>query len=168
MAGKAHRLVGTQLPDVTVIEGVKKKVNIKELFGEKVGVLLAVPGAFTPGCSKVHLPGYIENYEKLVKLGVDKIACVSVNDAFVMEAWGKDQNAEGKVRMLADVTRDLTQALGMEIDLTNQLGSVRSKRYSFICNNGVITHFNEEEGGEIKNSAASVIIEQLTSAQGKL
>mmetsp|Transcript_12873 Transcript_12873/g.14881 ORF Transcript_12873/g.14881 Transcript_12873/m.14881 type:complete len:184 (+) Transcript_12873:100-651(+) len=168
MAEKKHKLVGKQLPDVTLFEGVKNKVKVRELFGNKVGVILAVPGAFTPGCSKVHLPGYIENYEKILKLGADKIACISCNDAFVMEAWGKDMKAEGKVRMLADVRRDFTKALDMEVDLSKQMGSIRSKRYSLICRDGVITHFNEEEGGEIKNSAAGVIIGQLKAMQGKL
>ena len=101
------------------------KVNLYELCAGKKVVIFGVPGAFTPECSNTHLPGYVDKAEELKDKGVDEIVCVAVNDPFVMEAWGKDQAAGGKVRMLADTTADLTKALGLELDLTAVLGNVR-------------------------------------------
>ena len=104
-------------------------MNLSELCAGKKVVVFGVPGAFTPGCSKTHLPGYVARAEELKGKGVDEIVCVAVNDPFVMEAWGKARGAEGKVRMLADAGCQLTRALGLEFDLTDVLGAVRCKRW---------------------------------------
>ena len=111
-------------------------VSLDTLLAGKKVILFGVPGAFTPGCSKTHLPGYVADYEKLKQKNVDEIICTSVNDAFVMDAWGKDQHATGKVRMLADPNAELAKALGVTVDL-KALGGIRSKRYSAIIENGV-------------------------------
>jgi len=137
--------VGDSLPSVELHEGnPKTKVNIRELFAGKKGVLFAVPGAFTPSCSQTHLPGYVEDYDQIKAKGVDVIACVSVNDAFVMEAWGESQGAKGKIRMLADTTGEFTKAIDLGFDATAALGNLRSKRYSMIVNDGVVTGLNVE------------------------
>ena len=118
--------VGDKLPNVVLYENSPDgKVELVPLCAGKKVVIFGVPGAFTPGCSNTHLPGYVAAADKLKTKGVDEIVCVSVNDPFVMEAWGKDQSAGGKVRMLADTTADLTKALGLELDLTAVLGNVR-------------------------------------------
>ncbi len=149
------------MPNVTLFQG-KNKMKLGELCGlNKKVVLLAVPGAFTPGCSKVHLPQFVENAKEFHKHGVHEIICVSVNDLFVMQAWSKDQNAEGKVRLLADMNAELTKALGME---TPMFGGTRSKRYSSIIYNGVFTHFNEEPNGGITISAAEPTLQQVKDA----
>ena len=118
--------VGDKVPSVTLFEDSPGgKVELEALCAGKKVVMFGVPGAFTPGCSKTHLPGYVAAAADLKAGGVDEIVCVSVNDPFVMEAWGKDQAAGGKVRMLADTTAELTKALGLELDLTAVLGNVR-------------------------------------------
>ena len=118
--------VGDKVPSVTLFEDSPGgKVELGSLCAGKKVVMFGVPGAFTPGCSKTHLPGYVAAADDLKTKGVDEIVCVSVNDPFVMEAWGKEQSAGGKVRMLADTTADLTKALGLELDLTAVLGNVR-------------------------------------------
>ncbi|CAE8673589.1 unnamed protein product, partial [Polarella glacialis] len=130
---------GDMLPSVDVDESKPGDiVNIAELFKGKKGVLFAVPGAFTPTCSEKHLPGYIEAAAEFMSAGAEVIACVSVNDPFVMKAWGKQQEAEGKVRMLADTKCELTKALDMELDATAKLGNIRSKRYAMIIDDGKI------------------------------
>lgn len=109
-------------------------------------IVFAVPGAFTPGCSKTHVPGYVQKADELKKSGIAEIVCVSVNDPFVMSAWGKDQNAGGKVRMLADPAAAFTKAVNLSIDLP-PLGGVRSKRYSMVVENGVVKSLNVEPDG---------------------
>merc|ERR1719204_2278687 len=128
---------GDTLPSLEVEEGKPgETVNVRELFKGKKGILFAVPGAFTPTCSEKHLPGFLDGAEELKAAGAEVIACVSVNDPFVMAAWGKDQDAEGKVRMLADTKCELTKALDMELDIKDLLGSVRSKRYAMLVEDG--------------------------------
>ena len=107
-------------------------------------VLFGVPGAFTPGCSKTHLPGYVAAAADMKAKGVAELVCISVNDPFVMEAWGKAQGADGKVRMLADTTGAYTKALGLDLDLTAALGGVRCKRFSAVVENGVVSKLNVE------------------------
>jgi len=137
---------GDALPSVDVDEGKPgETVNIAELFKGKKGILFAVPGAFTPTCSEKHLPGFLDGAEELKAAGAEVIACVSVNDPFVMAAWGKDQNAEGKVRMLADTKCELTKALDMELDATGKLGSIRSKRYAMVVDDGKITKLGMDD-----------------------
>merc|ERR1712137_231793 len=140
--------VGDQLPSVELFEDSPgNKVNIAELAAGKKVVVFGVPGAFTPGCSKTHLPGYVAKAEEIKAKGVEEIVCVSVNDPFVMEAWGKDQGAAGKVRMLADTCGDLTKALELELDLSAVLGSVRCKRFAMLVEDGTVTKVNVEPDG---------------------
>ncbi|XP_013778714.1 peroxiredoxin-5, mitochondrial-like [Limulus polyphemus] len=155
--------VGDKLPSICLCENnPDNKVDIAKLFAGKRGVLFAVPGAFTPGCSKTHLPGYVEKFEKLKEKGIEIVACVSVNDPFVMEAWGKNHQAENKIRMLADPAAEFTKALEMEVDLTGPLGNIRSKRYSMVIENGIVKHLNvEPDGTGLTCSLADGIISQL-------
>ena len=136
-------------------------VTTEELFGGKKVVLFAVPGAFTPTCSAKHLPGFVEKAGEIRAKGVDTVACLSVNDVFVMDAWGKDQNAGGMVEMLADGSADLTRALGTVLDLTERGLGVRSSRYSMIVDDGTVTRINLEEGGGFEVSDAGTILGQL-------
>lgn len=140
--------VGDKLPSVQVMEGTPNgKVNIAELFAGKKGVLFAVPGAFTPGCSKTHLPGYVDDFDKFKAKGVEVLACVSVNDPFVMAAWGEAHKCEGKIRMLADTAGEFTKAVDLELDATPFLGNVRSKRYSMLIEDGVVKQLQLEPDG---------------------
>ena len=133
--------------------------NTDELFAEKKVVLFAVPGAFTPTCSEAHLPGYVVLADQLKEKGVDLIACVSVNDAFVMQAWGEAQNAS-EILMLGDGDASFTKALGLEMD-TAGFGGVRSQRYAMIIENGVATLVNVEEAGQFEKSTAETILAAL-------
>ncbi|KAK9915561.1 hypothetical protein WJX75_000783 [Coccomyxa subellipsoidea] len=155
--------VGDQLPDATVYEGSPKDaVKVRDLFAGKKGILFGVPGAFTPGCSKTHLPGYISDYDKLTKAGAELIACVCVNDAFVAAAWGEANGADGKVKILADTHLELTKGLGLVLDAEGMLGTKRSKRYSAIVKDNVITHLNvEPDGSGLTCSLANVVLNQL-------
>eukprot|EP00092_Neocalanus_flemingeri_P031139 GFUD01033826.1.p1 GENE.GFUD01033826.1~~GFUD01033826.1.p1 ORF type:complete len:158 (-),score=40.89 GFUD01033826.1:245-718(-) len=140
--------VGDQVPSVTLFEDSPGgKVELASLCAGKKVVIFGVPGAFTPGCSKSHLPGYVAAAEDMKTKGVQEIVCVSVNDPFVMEAWGKDQGAAGKVRMLADTCGDLTKAMELQLDLSAVLGSVRCKRFSMVVENGKVTSLNVEPDG---------------------
>ena len=130
-----------------------------ELFANKKIVMFAVPGAFTPTCSVAHLPGYVVSADELKAKGVDAIICVAINDAFVMSAWGKSQNAEN-LMMLADGDGSYTKALGLEMD-TAAFGGLRSQRYSMIIENGVVTSLNVEKPQEFEISNAETIINQL-------
>lgn len=138
-----------------------EQVTTEELFGGKKVVLFAVPGAFTPTCSAKHLPGFVEKADEIRGKGVDTVACLSVNDVFVMDAWGKDQNAAGKVEMLADGSAELTGALGTVLDLTERGLGVRSSRYSMIVDDGTVARINLEEGGGFEVSDAGTILGQL-------
>jgi peroxiredoxin len=137
-----------------------KPVTTAELFDGKKVVLFAVPGAFTPGCSLTHLPGYVVNADKIKAKGVASIICMSVNDAFVMGAWGKNQNAEELI-MLADGNADFTRAMGLEMDGTGFGMGVRCKRMAMIVDNGVVKHLAIEPPGGIVVSAADAILKLL-------
>jgi len=155
---------GDKLPSVPVFESTPaNQVNLAELFGGvKKGIIFAVPGAFTPGCSKTHLPGYVENAAALKAKGVDLIACIAVNDPFVMDAWGQAQKATGKIRMFADPGGAFTKAVDMELDLSKALGNVRSKRYSLVIEKGVIKKVNvEPDGTGLTCSVAPEILKQV-------
>lgn len=149
--GQANKMpiqAGDALPSVDLYENAPDKaVNIANLFASGKGIIFAVPGAFTPGCSKTHLPGYLEKYDQIKSKGVDNIACVSVNDPFVMDAWGQANNANGKIRMLADTCATFTKALGMDIDVSAKLGNVRSKRYVMLIEDGKVKQINVEPDG---------------------
>lgn len=155
--------IGDKIPAVTLktmgSEG-PENITTEEIFNGNKVVLFAVPGAFTPGCSVTHLPGFVVNADKIKAKGVDTIACVAVNDAFVMSAWGNTQNAE-EILMLADGNADLTSALGLELDASGFGMGTRSRRYAMIVDNGVITHLAIEPAGGIDVSSAEKILEQL-------
>ncbi|EIL2910914.1 peroxiredoxin [Vibrio alginolyticus] len=133
--------------------------DVTELFANKKVVLFAVPGAFTPTCSEAHLPGYVVLADELKAKGVDVIACVSVNDAFVMQAWGEAQNAS-EILMLGDGDASFTKALGLEMD-TGGFGGIRSQRYAMIIENGTVTKLNVEEPKEFEASKAETILSAL-------
>ena len=153
--------VGEKLPAIRLHEGNPgNQVDMAELFKGKKGVVFAVPGAFTPGCSKTHLPGYVANFDAISAKGVDVVACVSVNDAFVMGAWGKDQNAD-EILMLADGNGDFTSELGLELDGTGFGMGKRSQRFAMIVEDGKVTHLNVEPGPGIEVSSAEVMMELL-------
>ncbi len=136
-------------------------LTTKEIFSGKKVVLFAVPGAFTPTCSVKHLPGYVQNADAIKAKGVDTVACLSVNDAFVMGAWAKDQAVGDKVLMLADGGAALTKSLDTVLDLTERGLGIRSRRYSMMVDDGVVSHFNLEEGGGFEVSDAETILGQL-------
>ncbi|KAM4620068.1 peroxiredoxin-5, mitochondrial [Polymixia lowei] len=158
--------VGESLPAVEVQEGEPgNKVAMDQLFKAKKGVLFAVPGAFTPGCSKTHLPGFVQQAEELKSKGVQEVACIAVNDAFVMAAWGKEHGADGKIRMLADPTGAFTQAVDLLLDsdqIVQVLGNKRSKRYSMLVVDGVVKKINvEPDGTGLTCSLASNMLSDL-------
>jgi glutaredoxin/glutathione-dependent peroxiredoxin len=156
--------VGDKIPQATfkflTPEG-PKEVTTDELFGGKKVALFAVPGAFTPTCSQRHLPGYVDKAAALKAKGVDTIACVSVNDAFVMGAWGKDQNTGDKVMMLADGSGDFTRAIDLELDATKAGLGKRSQRYSMLVDNGVVKALNVEAAGKFEVSDADTMLKGL-------
>lgn len=154
--------VGDKIPAVTLkTPGEKGPADITtaEIFDGKKVVLFAVPGAFTPGCSNTHLPGFIVNADKIKAKGVDTIVCMAVNDAFVLGAWSKTHNAE-ELLMLADGNGDLTKQLGLELDGSGFGLGQRSKRFAMIVDNGVVTYLGVDTK-EIKDSAAEAVLENL-------
>ncbi len=151
---------GDKIPGCTLkTMGEKGPVDIStdEIFAGKKVLLFAVPGAFTPGCSVTHLPGYVVNADKIKAKGVDTIVCMSVNDAFVMGAWGKAQNAE-ELLMLADGNGDFTKALGLELDGRGFGLGTRSQRFAMIVENGTVTHLNVEPGPGVDVSSADTML----------
>jgi peroxiredoxin 5 len=153
---------GDRLPSATLHEGTpKNEVKTEELFGSGKALIFGVPGAFTPGCSKTHLPGYIADRDAFAAKGISTIACVSVNDAYVMDAWGKAAGADGKVRMLADPRAEFTRALGLEVEAAG-LGGTRSKRYAMVLEDGKITHLEvEPDGFGLSCSLAAPLLARL-------
>ncbi len=155
---------GDKLPDVKVMtcnaEGPQATTSMEMLGTGKVA-LFSLPGAFTPTCSAKHLPGFINQAEALNAKGVDKIVCMSVNDAFVMKAWGEAQGADGKVEMLADGNGDFARALGLTMDGTGFGLGERAQRFSAIIDNGVVSELNVEAPGAFEVSSAEYMIEQL-------
>ena len=131
----------------------------KEVAGKKIAIF-GLPGAFTPTCSAKHVPGYVERAADLKAAGIDEVWCVSVNDAFVMGAWGRDQKTTGKVRMMADGSAEWTKALGLTMDLTAKGMGVRSQRFSMLVDNGVVKTLNIEAPGKFEVSNAETILAQ--------
>lgn len=131
----------------------------KEAAGKKIAIF-ALPGAYTPTCSAKHVPGFVEKADALKGAGVDEIWCVSVNDAFVMGAWGRDQKTAGKVRMMADGSADWTRSLGLTQDLTAKGMGVRSQRFSMLVDNGVVKTLNIEAPGKFEVSDAQTLLDQ--------
>ncbi|WP_445775692.1 peroxiredoxin [Shewanella sp.] len=153
---------GQSLPKATLSQLTKDGMvnhNVTELFAGKKVVLFAVPGAFTPTCSEAHLPGFVVQADEFKAKGVDLIACVSVNDAFVMKAWGEAQNAS-ELMMLADGDASFTKALGLEMD-TAGFGGIRSQRYAMIIDNGVVTLLNVEAPKSFEVSTAEAVMAAL-------
>ena len=156
--------VGDRLPNATFTvlgEGGPQPKTTDDVFKGKKVALFAVPGAFTPTCSAAHLPGFRDNADALKAKGVDAIACVAVNDVFVMNAWGKDQKVDGKVEMLADGSGKFADALGLTVDLNERGLGVRSKRYSMLVDDGVVKSLNIEPGPGTEVSGAEAMLKQL-------
>ena len=162
---------GDRLPDATLNEYYDVEGNgcsigpnsfkVADLVKGKKIVIFGLPGAYTPTCSAKHVPSYLQNFDKLKAKGIDEIWCVSVNDAFVMAAWGKDNKAFGKVRMMADGNAEYTKALGVETDLTARGMGFRSQRYSMIVDDGVVKALNLEAPGKFEVSGADKMLARL-------
>ena len=156
--------VGDKIPSVVLqqktADGVQP-VKTDDLFKGKKVVLFAVPGAFTPTCSAKHLPGFVQNADKLKQKGIDAIACVAVNDAFVMEAWGKSQSTDGKVMMLADGSAHFAKALGLDLDLMDKGLGMRSQRYAMVVNDGKVEKLFVEAAGKFEVSSAEHVLGEL-------
>jgi peroxiredoxin len=156
--------VGDKIPDVTLTRfgpDGPTPVKSQDMFKGKKVALFAVPGAFTPTCSAKHLPGFKTHAAELKAKGIDTIACVSVNDVFVMKAWGENQNVGEDVLMLADGNGDFTRAVGLELDASRFGMGPRSQRYSLVVDDGVVKEVNIEQGGEFKVSSAEYMLAQL-------
>ena len=162
---------GEKLPEATVFELIEEEragctigpnsFDVrKETAGKRV-VIFGLPGAFTPTCSAKHVPGYVEHAAQLHALGIDEIWCVSVNDAFVMGAWGRDQRTAGKVRMMADGSAAFTRALGLDQDMSARGMGIRSQRYAMVIDDGVVKTLNVEAPGKFEVSDAQSILATL-------
>lgn len=162
---------GEKVPAVTLMEFREEQgdvcsagptpVDIAEVTRGKTIAIFGLPGAFTPTCSSKHLPGYIEKFEDLRAAGVDEIWCLSVNDAFVMGAWGREQNTAGKIRMVADGSADFTRQTGLELDLSARGMGLRSKRYSMLVVDGEVRRLNVEAPGKFEVSDAQTLLDQI-------
>jgi len=162
--------IGDMLPAATLMEFSEVEgngcslgpnpVNVAKATAGKTIALFALPGAFTPTCSAKHVPSYLENFSELKAAGVDEIWCVSVNDAFVMGAWARDQKTEGKVRMMADGSADFTKATGLTLDLGARGMGLRSNRYSMLIKNGKVASLNVEVAGKFEVSDAATLLAQ--------
>jgi peroxiredoxin len=163
--------VGDRLPDGTLTEMIETETEgctigpnafkVSDLAKGKRIVIFGVPGAFTPTCSAKHVPGYTANYDKLKSKKVDEVWCLAVNDAFVMGAWGKEQKAGGKVRMMADGSAAYTKALGLEFDLVARGMGIRAQRFSMLVDDGVVKALNIEAPGKFEVSDAETMLKQL-------
>lgn len=156
--------VGDKLPSIDVqykVDGAVQTINADELFAGKKVALFALPGAFTPTCSASHLPGYVANADKLRDKGIERIICLSVNDAHVMQAWGEQQNVGDRVMMIADGNADFSRAIGLEADLSAGGMGLRSRRYAMVVNDGVVQQLNLEAPREFKVSDAETILDSL-------
>ena len=167
--------VGDTLPDATVREFIEVEGNgcsigpnafqVADLVKGRRIVIFGLPGAFTPTCSAKHVPGYLRHFDALQARGVDEIWCVSVNDAYVMGAWGRDQKTAGKVRMIADGSGEFTKKMGLEVDLGAGGMGLRSRRYSMLVDDGVVKSLNVEAPGKFEVSDAETMLGQAGSAQ---
>jgi peroxiredoxin len=156
--------VGAQVPSATLKHMTKEgpaNITTDELFRGKTVVLFSVPGAFTPTCHAKHLPGFVQHAAQLKAKGVDTIACLAVNDVFVMAAWGKASGAGDDILMLADGNAEFTKALGLELDATGFGMGIRGKRFALVVRDGIVQHLNVEAGGEFRVSTAEHVLGQL-------
>lgn len=159
--------IGDSIPAATLTKMTDegpRPVSTEELFGGRTVALFSVPGAFTPTCSAKHLPGFIEHADDIRARGIDEIVCISVNDAFVMGAWGREQKTAGKVRMMADGSAAFAQATGLTLDLTAKGMGVRSQRYSMLVRDGVVKALNVEGPGKFEVSDAATMLAQAKAA----
>ena len=163
--------IGDRLPEGTLTEFIETETagcslgpnsfKVSDLVKGKKIAIFGLPGAYTPTCSAKHVPGYVAMYDQLKAKGVDEIWCMSVNDAFVMGAWGREQKATGKIRMLADGSAEFTKKLGLELDLTARGMGVRMNRISMLVDDGVVTQLNVEGPGKFEVSDAETMLKQL-------
>jgi peroxiredoxin len=163
--------IGDRLPEGKLMEFVEVEGNgcsigpnafdIKDATAGKTIAIFALPGAYTPTCSAQHVPGYVQHADELRAAGADEVWCISVNDAFVMGAWGRDQHTAGKVRMMADGSAAFTRAAGLELDLTARGMGIRSQRYSVLVVDGVVQTLNIEAPGKFEVSDAATMLQQL-------
>ena len=155
---------GDRIPDaeLTVLaEDGPDKRAASDFFGGRKVVLFAVPGAFTPTCHNSHMPGFVENSAAMRERGVDEVAVIAVNDPFVMQAWARASQADGKVTFIADGNGDFARAIGMEADLAVVGFGTRSRRYAMIVDDGTVTYLGVEEGRDVKDSSAAAVMENL-------
>ena len=155
---------GDKLPDakVFILEKDPKEVSIKEIVGEEKVILFGLPGAFTPTCSVKHLPGFVIATDRLKKKGIKKVVCISVNDPFVMNAWGKTHNAQDKILMVGDSKGDFTKSIGAELNLINRGLGVRSSRYTMLIEKGNVLKISEEEvAGKCEVTAAENFLKEI-------
>jgi len=157
--------IGHQIPDVQLsmmVDGAPTAVSSREVLGTGKVVLFAVPGAFTPGCSKVHLPGYAQQADAIAGKGVDRIACISVNDAYVMQAWGDAHDVTGTITMVADGNAAFAEAVGLEVEVPSAGLGRRSQRYAMVINDGVVESLLLEDNGlSVVNSTAECVLDRL-------
>lgn len=156
--------IGDKIPNVPTALGTAEgpqKTDTNAVLGSGTVALFSVPGAFTPTCSAKHLPGYVDKFDELKKHGVTRVVCMSVNDAFVMKAWGASANALGKIDMMADGNGEFARALGLGLDARGFGMGERSQRFSAIIKDGVVKQLNVEEPGAFKVSSAEHMLEQL-------
>ena len=163
--------VGDRLPDAKLNESLDfdgtgcpmppKEVSVAEAAKGKKIVIFGLPGAYTPTCSAKHVPSYVANLDKLKAKGVDEIWCVAVNDGFVMNAWGREEKASGKIRMLGDGSAELTKKLGLELDLSARGMGLRMQRFSMLVEDGVVKQLNVEAPGKYEVSGAETLLGQL-------
>ena len=155
--------VGDKVPSVNLAhmtENGPGELTSEELFAGRKVVVFAVPGAFTPTCSAAHLPGFVANADRIKAKGVDDVVCLSVNDAFVMDAWGKAQNADA-IHMVADGSGEFARAAGLELDLASRGLGMRSQRYAMVVEDGVVTHLHVDEPARLDKSSAESVLELL-------
>jgi glutaredoxin/glutathione-dependent peroxiredoxin len=157
--------IGDRIPDVTLrtmVDGAPTESSSLDLLGTGRVVLFAVPGAFTPGCSRVHLPGYVAHAADLAGKGVDHIACISVNDVYVMDAWGQAHGVNDAITMVADADASFTTAVGLQIEVLRNALGLRSQRYAMVIQDGVVEDLILEDNGlSVGNSAAECVLERL-------
>ena len=156
--------IGDKIPDVelrTMGPDGPETARTGEVLGSGKVVLFAVPGAFTPGCSKIHLPGYIDGYDALTERGVDRVACVAVNDPWVMQAWGDAHGVGDRILMLADGNAEFTRAMGLEADMSGFGLGVRSRRYAAVIEDGTVTSLEVEPAGGVDVSSCQSMLSQV-------
>ncbi|MDB4969448.1 MAG: anti-oxidant AhpCTSA family protein [Myxococcales bacterium] len=162
--------IGDRIPDASLYESTEfgeacpinpKKLSVAEATQKKRIVIFGLPGAYTPTCSAKHVPGYLTSFDELKAKNVDEVWCISVNDAYVMAAWGKEQKGLGKVRFLGDGSGELTKKLGLEADLSGAGMGLRTRRFSMLIDDGVVKQLNVEAPGKFEVSDATTMLKQL-------